>query len=144
MATVSIYLNFPGNAEEAFQVYKSIFRSEFDAPVTRMGDMSDAEGMPPLSADDQQKIMHISMPILGGVRIMATDMLESLGHKVQIGNNMTINLEPDSRAELDRLFAALSEGGSGINVPQDMPWGAYWATCLDRFGIRWMFNCRTI
>ena len=71
---------------------------------------------------------------------MATDMLESMGHQLAIGNNVTINLEPDTRAETDRLYAALSDGGSDATGLQEMPWG-YWGCCLDRFGIRWMFNC---
>ena len=72
---------------------------------------------------------------------MATDMLESMGHELKIGNNTTINLEPDTREETDRLYAALSEGGSEASGMMDMFWGAYWGCCLDRFGIRWMFNC---
>jgi PhnB protein len=68
-------------------------------------------------------------------------MLDSMGQQVRVGNNVTINLEPDSRAELDRLYAALSEGGTDATGLQDMPWGAYWGCCLDRFGVRWMFNC---
>lgn len=140
MAKVSIYLNFPGNAEEAFNFYKSIFNTEFSAPVFRMGDMQNKD-MPPLSAEERRMVMHVALPILNGTEIMATDVLESMGHKVQIGNNTTINLQPDSREEVDRLFAGLSEGGSEIHAPAQMPWGAYWATCLDRYGIRWMFNC---
>lgn len=84
--------------------------------------------------------MHATLPILGGTQIMGTDSLESMGHKTKIGNNMTINLEPDTREETQRLFNALSEGGSEIMPMQDMFWGAYWGCCLDRFGIRWMFN----
>jgi PhnB protein len=71
---------------------------------------------------------------------MASDMLESMGHVLKIGNNTTINLEPDTKEETDRLYNALSAGGSDMMPLQDMPWG-YWGCCLDRFGIRWMFNC---
>jgi len=67
-------------------------------------------------------------------------MLESMGHKLRIGNNTTISLEADTKEEVDRLYKALSEGGSEMNAPMDMFWG-YWGVCLDRFGIRWMFNC---
>jgi PhnB protein len=66
-------------------------------------------------------------------------MLESMGHQVRIGNNTTISLELDSRDEADRLFSALSSGGSDTMGMQDMPWG-YWGVCLDRFGVRWMFS----
>ena len=72
--------------------------------------------------------------------LMATDMLEAMGHSRVLGNNVTINLEPDTREETERLYAALSEGGSDATGLADMPWGAYWGCCMDRFGIRWMFN----
>lgn len=75
MASVSIYLNFPGNAEEAFNAYKKIFRTEFSTPFMRMGDIPAQPGMPVLSDSDKNKIMHVALPILGGTQIMATDML---------------------------------------------------------------------
>ena len=86
-------------------------------------------------------IMHIELPILAGHVLMATDMVRAMGHEVRIGNNTTINLEPDTRAETERLFTALSAGSTEMAPLADMPWGAYWGTCLDRFGVRWMFNC---
>ena len=139
MGKVSIYLNFPGNAEEALQLYKSVFNTEFVAPVIYMKDIPSPPGTPALSEKEANSVMHAALPILGGTVIMATDMLESMGHKLVIGNNMTINLELDAREEADRLFGALSEGGSDIAPMHDEPWG-YWGCCLDRFGIRWMFN----
>ena len=85
------------------------------------------------------KIMHIELPILGGHVIMATDMLESMGHKLVEGNNVTISLNPDTREEADRLFKELNNGDKECVAPRDEFWG-YWGTCKDRFGIRWMFN----
>jgi PhnB protein len=67
-------------------------------------------------------------------------MLESMGHQLRIGNNVTINLEPDTRAETNRLYGALSEGGSESTGMLEQPW-AYWGCTLDQYGIRWMFNC---
>ncbi len=142
MAKVSIYLNFMGNASEAFEFYKKVFGTEYSAPMFRMRDVPPHEGMPPLQDDEKDKLMHVALPILGGVEIMGTDMLKSMGHELTIGNNTTINLEPDSREEADRLYRALSEGASHCMPMQDMFWGAYWGTCLDRFGIRWMINYR--
>jgi PhnB protein len=98
-------------------------------------------GMPMLSDEETNLIMHIELPILGGHVLVATDLLESQGHQLRVGNNMTINLELEERAETDRLFRLLSDGGSDLFELQDMPWGAYWGTCADRFGVRWMFNC---
>jgi PhnB protein len=139
MASVSIYLNSAGNAEEAFNAYKRIFMTEFSAPLTRMGDMPTQPGMPALSETDKTKVMHVALPILGGVQIMATDVLESMGHKLVEGNNVTICLNPDTKEEADRLYAGLSEGGTDGVAPHEEFWG-YWGTCKDKFGIRWMFN----
>lgn len=139
MSSVSIYLNFQGNTEEAFNHYKKVFHSDFSTPIMRMGDMPDQEGMPPLSDEDKKKVMHVALPILGGTQLMGTDALESMGHKVIVGNNVTINLEPDTKEEADRLYNLLSQGGADCVPPHDEFWG-YWGTCQDRFGIRWMFN----
>ena len=139
MAHVSIYLNFMGNAEEAFSFYKSVFKTEFSAPMARMGDMPAQPGAPSLSDADKKKIMHVALPIVGGTQIMGTDMIESMGHKLTIGNNTTISLNLDTKEEADRIYNALSVGGTDCVAPHDEFWG-YWGVCLDRFGIRWMFN----
>ncbi|MBS1748517.1 MAG: VOC family protein [Bacteroidetes bacterium] len=139
MANVSIYLNFNGNAEEAFNYYKKIFGTEFSAPIFRMKDMPATDGIPPLSDADKNKVMHVALPILGGTLLMATDILESMGQKLVEGNNVTISLNTDTKEEADRLYKELSLGGSGGIAPHDEFWG-YWGTCKDRFGIRWMFN----
>jgi PhnB protein len=83
--------------------------------------------------------MHVGLPILDGTIVMGTDMLESLGHKLTVGNNTTISLDLDNKAQADEIYAKLSEGGSDCVAPHDEFWG-YWGVCLDRFGIRWMFN----
>ncbi len=142
MARVSIYLNFPGNTEEAFNFYKSVFKTEFSgAGVQRFGDLPPAEEQPPLSEEDKKLILHIELPLLGGHVLMGSDAPESMGFKVNFGNNYYINLEPDTRAETKRLFDALSEEGV-ISMPlQDMFWGAYFGSCTDQFGVNWMVNC---
>jgi len=96
MAKVSIYLNFQGNTEEAFNFYKSVFNTEFIGPMMKHRDIPPQEGMPAFSEADKNKVMHVCLPVLGGVNIMGTDMLESMGQKLVIGNNTTINLEPDA------------------------------------------------
>jgi PhnB protein len=128
-----------GNAEEAFSHYKKVFRTEFSAPLMRMKDIPPREGAVPLPEAEQNKVMHVALPILGGIQIMATDMLESMGQKLIEGNNFTISLNPDTKEEADRLYKELSEGGADGVAPHDEFWG-YWGTCKDRFGIRWMFN----
>jgi PhnB protein len=137
---VSTYLNFAGTTEEAFGHYAAVFGTQFSGPITRFGDMPTAPGAPELPEHERSKVMHVELPILAGHVLMGTDMLESMGHELRIGNNTTLNLEPDTVEEGERLFAALSDGGSGAVGLQHMPWGSLWGTCLDRFGVRWMFN----
>lgn len=140
-ARVSTYLNFPGTTEEAFTFYKKVFGTEFNGKgIQRFGDITPPEGMPPLSEEDKKLIIHVELPISGGHILMGTDAAESMGLKVEYGNNMHINLEPESREETKRLYEALSEGGKVTMELQDMFWGAYYGSCIDKYGINWMFN----
>ncbi len=139
MSKVSIYLNFNGTTEEAFNFYKEAFKTELSTPFMRMGDRPPAPGMPELSEADKKKIAHVALPILNGTLIMGTDILESMGHTLKVGNNFTISLEPDSKEEADRIYGILSKGGTDCVAPHDEFWG-YWGVCLDKYGVRWMFN----
>lgn len=140
MARVSTYLNFPRSTEQAFRYYQQVFRTELAGPIHRFKDMPPNPGQP-LAEGDRELVMHVALPILGGHVLMGTDAPESMGFRLTPGNNVYINLEPDSRAETDRLFAALADGGQ-IEMPlQDMFWGDYFGSLTDRFGIHWMFNC---
>jgi PhnB protein len=142
MARTSTYLNFSRNTEEVFNFYKSIFGGEFSGNgVARFGDFPPPPGAPQLAEEDKNLIMHIELPILGGHVLMATDAPESMGFKVNAGNNVHIMLEPDSKEETKKLFEAISAGGEITMALQDMFWGAYYGTCTDKFGIQWMFNC---
>jgi PhnB protein len=141
MARVSTYLNFSRNTEEAFNFYRSVFGTEFEGEINRMGEAPLMEGQPPLADEDKNLVMNIVLPILGGHVLMGTDAPESMGFKLQFGNNVYINLEPDTRAETDKLFAALSDGAE-VEMPlQVMFWGDYFGSLTDKFGVRWMFNC---
>ncbi|HMV42621.1 MAG TPA: VOC family protein [Leptospiraceae bacterium] len=136
MAKVSIYLNFQGNTKEAFDFYKSIFGTDFETIVYHKDTAEN--GRPNLPENEWNKIMHIDLPILGGIHLMGSDMLESMGHSLKIGNNTTINLQGDTLAETKRLFESLSNGASEIAPFGETPWG-HWGCLLDKFGIRWMF-----
>jgi PhnB protein len=141
MARVSTYLNFSRNTEEAFNFYKSVFGGNFNGNIARFSDIPPQDGMPPLAEKDKNLVMHIELPITGGHLLMGTDAPESFGFHVNSGNNVHINLEPDTRTETKRLFAALSAGGKVTMELQDMFWGSYYGSCTDKFGVQWMVNC---
>jgi PhnB protein len=141
MARVSTYLNFTRQTKEAFEFYKSVFGGDFEGGIHYMSEVPPQEGQPALAETDKNLVMHVSLPILGGHRLMGTDAPESMGFTVNFGNNVFINLEPDTRAEADRLFKALSEGGKIGMQLQEMFWGDYFGSCTDKFGVQWMFNC---
>ncbi|WP_326533979.1 VOC family protein [Pseudorhodoferax sp.] len=141
MARVSTYLNFNRQTEEAFVFYRSVFGGEFIGGVHRMGEAPAMPGQPPLPEADKQLVMHVELATLGGHVLMGTDAPESMGFQLTQGNNVYINLEPDTRGDTDRLFAALSQGGKVEMALQEMFWGDYFGSLTDRFGTRWMFNC---
>ena len=142
MARTSTYLNFPRQTEEAFNFYKSIFGGEFGRNhIARFRDIPPQDDGPQISEEDLNLVMHVELSIIGGHVIMGTDAPESMGFKVNVGNNVYINLEPDTRVETKKLFDALSSEGTIEMDLQDMFWGAYYGSCKDKYGIQWMFNC---
>jgi len=141
MATTSTYLNFPRQTEEAFTFYKSVFGGEFEGGIHRFAEVPTMPGQPAMKEEDKNLVMHVTLPILGGHRLMGTDAPESMGFKVVFGNNVYINLEPDTRAETTRLFNALAVGGKVEMQLQEMFWGDYFGSITDKFGVQWMFNC---
>jgi PhnB protein len=141
MAKTSIYLNFKNQTEVAFNFYKTVFGGEFDGGIHRMGEAPLQEGQSELTEADKNLVMHVALPLLGGCMLMGTDAPESMGFKVQFGNNIYINLEPDTRAETEKLFNLLSENGTVEMTLQEMFWGDYYGSCKDKFGVQWMFNC---
>ncbi|MDQ4122662.1 MAG: VOC family protein [Acidobacteriota bacterium] len=141
MAKINPYLNFIGNTEEAFNFYKSVFGGEFSA-LMRFKDFpaqEESEGME-IADHEWEKIMHIALPIGGGNVLMGTDVLESMSGNFKFGDNISLSLNVDSKEEADTLYAKLSEGGSYLMPPAEAFWGAYFGMCVDKFGVRWMFN----
>ncbi len=140
MGSVGTYLNFAGNTEEAFTFYKSVFNTEFTGDgIMRMGDAPPQEGQPEMSEAEKNLVMHVGLQILGGHFLMGTDVPESMG-PVTMGTNVYISLNPDSREEADRLFAALSGGGDAEMPLAYQFWGDYFGSLVDRFGVQWMIN----
>jgi PhnB protein len=134
---LNTYLNFAGNAEEAFNFYRSVFGGQFRS-ITRYKEMP----MPGVTIPkkDENKLMHIALPVGKEDVLMASDVLESLGFKLIVGNSVTVSIFPDSKEEADRIFKALSAGGK-IDMPiGNQPWGDYYGGFTDNFGVRWMVD----
>jgi PhnB protein len=141
MAQTSTYLNFDRSAEEAFNFYKSVFGTQFMCGIMRHRDVPVPEGQPGPREEDKDLVMNVALPILGGHVLMGTDAPESMGFHVNQGNNVHICLDPDTRADADRLFAALSAGGT-VEMPMaEMFWGDYFGSFADKFGVQWMISC---
>jgi PhnB protein len=137
MATLNPYLNFAGNTEEAFNFYRSVFGGDFAGGIFRFKDTPEADKM---NAKDRDKVMHVALPIGNGNMLMATDALDSMGHKLTAGNNFNLSLEAESKEEADKLFKGLSAGGKVTTPLADAFWGSYFGSLTDKFGINWMVN----
>lgn len=136
MATINPYINFNGNAEEAFTFYKSVFGGEF-ARVARFKDMASPEF--PVASNEENKIMHIALPIGTNV-LMGNDVPESMGRTNENENRSKISINCESKIEADKLFNGLSEGGKVEFPMADSPWGSYFGMFRDKYGIEWMVD----
>ncbi len=141
MARVTTYLNFAGNTEEAFNFYKSVFKTEFVGKgIERFSDLPSNAENPPVADGVKKMVLHVELPTIGGHILMGTDASKEMGFNLTQGNNMHICLEPETREEADRLFNELSVDGNIIMPIQDMFWGSYYGSFTDQFGINWMVN----
>ncbi|MES2514392.1 MAG: VOC family protein [Bacteroidota bacterium] len=136
MAIINPHINFNGNAEEAFNFYRSVFGGEFKT-IVRLKDISSAEF--PVAKEDEHKIMHIALPISHNI-LMGNDVPESMGPVNENENRSKISISAESREEADKLFNGLSAGGT-VEMPiGDSPWGSYFAMFRDKYGIEWMVD----
>lgn len=136
MARINPHINFNGNAEEAFNFYKSVFGGEFET-IIRFKDLSSPEF--PITENEANKIMHIALPIGKNV-LMANDVPKRMGRVNESENRSKISINAESRTEADTLFNGLSAGGT-IEVPiAESPWGSYFGMFRDKFGIEWMVD----
>ena len=133
MATINPYINFNGNAEEAFNFYKSVFGGEFTT-IVRFKDLASAEF--PVPEDEAEKIMRIELPI-GENRLIANDVPKSMGRVSENENRSKISVTTESREEADDIFNGLSVDGA-VEMPMDeSPWGTYFGMFRDKYGIEW-------
>lgn len=139
VTTISPYLTFPGNCEEAFNFYKSVFGGNFQY-IGRFNEMPPMEGQPPMPASEGNKIMHVSLPISKETTLMGSDSSEAFGHATVMGNNFSISINAASIKDADRLFNGLAAGGTVTMPLAKTFWGAYFGMLVDKFGIQWMVN----
>jgi len=141
---VCSYLNFPGNTEEAFKFYRSVFKSEFSGKgIQHFGDLPADADHPPIADEIKKMVLHVELPITGNHVLMGTDAPKEMGFTLVRGNNMHICVEPPTRDEATRIFNELSDGGN-ITMPlQDMFFGAYFGEFSDKYGINWMISFQT-
>jgi PhnB protein len=137
MALINPHINFNGNAEEAFNFYKSVFGGEF-AKIMRFKDLASAEY--PVAEKEQNKIMHIALPIGKSSILMANDVPESMGRTNENENRSKIVISAESKEEADKLFNGLSAGGTVEFPISDSPWGSYFGMFRDKYGIEWMVD----
>ena len=137
MALINPHINFNGNAEEAFTFYKSVFGGEF-AKIIRFKDLAGPEF--PVAEKEENKIMHIALPIGKGSMLMANDVPEILGKTNENENRSKIVITAESKEEADKLFNGLSAGGT-VEMPiAHSPWGSYFGMFRDKYGIEWMVD----
>jgi PhnB protein len=133
---VHVYLNFPGNTDEALALYASVFGTKLVARQT-FGETPFMKGVPEAG---KNKVVHAQLPITDTVHLMASDAVPGFGPPLKVGNNFSISIVAKDKAEADRAFAALSAGGK-VNMPlANAPWGPYFGMCEDRFGVQWMVS----
>lgn len=136
MQLVHIYVNFPGTTREALTFYEGVFGTKIAMSQT----FGEATFMPNVPESVKSKIMHAQLPLTSAVHLMASDAVEGFGPPVVFGNSFQITLVADDKAEADRVFGALSDGGKVAMPMANAPWGPYFGMCSDRFGIKWMIT----
>ena len=136
--TINAYLTFAGECRAAFEFYRTVFGGDF----LFMQTFADGPADMPVPEEAQGLIMHVTLPVGGGV-LMGSDTIEQFSPLPVTGTNFALSLGPDSKEQADELFAKLSDGGRVTMPMQDQFWGAYFGTCTDRFGIGWMINFET-
>ncbi len=137
MTTTNPWINFNGNAEEAFTFYKSVFGGEF-TQIIRFKDLASAEFK--IAEKDENKIMRIALPIDPGQVLIANDVPEFMGRVNESENRSKISIGTESKAEADRLFTGLSAGGNIEGPMGDSPWGTYCGMFRDKYGIEWIIE----
>lgn len=134
MPLINPHINFNGNAEEAFNFYRSVFGGEF-TKLIRFKDIAGENFQ--VTEKETNKIMIIVLPV-GKNSLIANDVPESMGRTNENENRSKISISAESKEKADKLFSELSAGGI-IEMPvSDSPWGTYFGMFRDKYGIEWI------
>nr|WP_315198834.1 VOC family protein [uncultured Flavobacterium sp.] len=136
MITINPYLYFNGNCEEAFDFYKSVFEVEFKF-IGRYKDVPQTDKH--IFQEQDNKIMHVSLPISKETTLMGADHSEAYKEAVSY-DNFSLTINTDKREEADKLFKKLSKGGKIKLAMTETFWGSYYGIILDKFGINWKIS----
>ncbi|HLK30276.1 MAG TPA: VOC family protein [Puia sp.] len=134
MALINPHIMFNGNAEEAFTFYKSVFGGEF-TKVFRFKELNIPGA--PIGEKEGNKIMHIALSFGKSNVLTGNDVPDFLGQVNEKENRSKISVNADSKEEADKIFNGLSVGGE-VEMPiEDSPWGTYFGSFRDKYGIEW-------
>lgn len=132
------YLNFDGRTEEALTFYADVLGGTL-GEVHRFGSMPEDAGFP-LTPEQKERVMHVGLELPDGQMLMGSDVLAGFGPPRVEGTNFSLSVHPASRADADRIFGALADGGQVTMPLEDQFWGDYFGSLIDRFGVNWMIN----
>lgn len=137
MKLAHFYVNFPGTAEAAFSFYEKVFETKIVMKMT-FGEAPFVQNAPEAA---KTKLMHVQLPLTDVVHLMGSDVVEGLSPPGKFGDNFSVSVVANDKAEADRVFAALSTDGGRVNMPiANAPWGPYFGMCTDKFGVNWMVS----
>ena len=137
--TVNVYLTFNGNCKEAFEFYRSVFGGEF-LQMSTFDEMPPQEGMPPISKEEKDLIMHVSLPISKETVLMGSDTGGEWAKNFKKGTNFSISVNTNNKQEAERIFRELSKGGKVMMPMEKTFWGSYFGMFADKFEINWMVS----
>lgn len=137
MTTINPWINFNGNAQEAFDFYQSVLGGEF-TKVTRFKDLASPEF--PVAQNEANNIMKIMLSIGNGQMLIGNDVPAFMGKVSENENRSKIAINTESKEEADKVFSGLSAGGA-VEVPMSEGMGSYMGMFRDKFGIEWIIEC---
>lgn len=121
MLKINPWINFNGNAEDAFDFYKSVFGGEVKKVLI------------------DNNLMFIKLPIGKDNMLIANNIPEGMGQVNENENRSKIAVNTESKEEAEKIFNSLSTGGS-VEVAMSEGMGTYMGMFRDKYGIEWIIE----